>query len=300
MPCKKNFKFFLKLLGTAALFLGLHFFCEHETKGFRPYLILSNLPNDSRWEAPPLSMEEQQHVNLALDQRFTFLGSGGWCYAFLGEDQKTVLKFFRHSHLLPSSIIKDFSFEKLMLKSQTLPSNSNYSQEFNFNSCMLLLKQAKERSGLLYVHLNKTQGLHKPIVIIDNIGACHRIDLDKTEFVIQKKADLIIPHLEYLIGQNRIEEVKQKLDDMIVCLTTLFRSGLRDYDASFRQNFGFVDGHAIALDLSSFGFDASLQDPAGCKKEVITKTKRLRHWLKKHHPDLLAYYDERIQLCNLE
>ena len=70
---------------------------------------------------------------------------------------------------------------------------------------------------------------------------------------------------------------------------------MRDYDTSLRQNFGFVDGHAITLDLSSFGFDPSLRDPSNYKKEIIIKTKRLGHWLKKYHPDLFAYYDGKLK-----
>lgn len=295
MYCKKIFSFFLKFIGAAVVFSGLHFFCGQKTKGFRPYLILSDLPNDPRWETPPLSPQEQQDLAKILDQPFTYLGSGGWCYAFLGQDQKTVLKFYRHSHLLPSSILKDFSFEKLLLKSQTLSPNAQYFQEFTFKSCMLLLKEAKERSGLIYVHLNKTQNMHKPVVLVDNIGAQHLIDLDKTEFVVQKKADLLIPHLKTLIEQHRLEEAKRCLDDMLDCLTALYRSGMRDYDTSLRQNFGFVDGRAITLDLSSFGFDPSLQDPANYKKEINIKTKRLGHWLKKYHPDLFAYYDAKLK-----
>ena len=295
MDLKKLFGFFLKIIGAAALFSGLYFFCEGQTQGFRPYLILSNLPNDPRWEAPPLSVEEQTKIAALLDQPFTFLGSGGWCYAFLGQDQKTVLKFYRHTHLLPSSIFKDFSFDKLLLKSAPLPQNARYFQEFNFNSCMLLVKEAKDRSGLLYVHLNKTEKQHKPVILIDNIGVKHLIDLDKTEFVVQKKADLIIPHLEDLVRQQKTEEVKHCIDDIIDCLLTLYKSGARDYDTSLRQNFGFTEQGAITLDLSSFGFDESIKKPDIYKKEIVIKTKRLSHWLKKYHPDLFLYYDDRLK-----
>lgn len=287
-------KLFLKFLFAAALFIGLYFFCLKQTKGFRPYLILSNLPNDPRWETSPLSAQELQAINAKLDQPFTFLGCGGWCIAFLGQDQKTVLKFYRHSHLLLSSILRDFSFKKLLLKADPLPSGTTYFQEFNFKSCMLLLKEAKERSGLLYVHLNKTQGLHKPVILIDNIGVTHVIDLDKTEFVIQKRAELLLPYLEKLIKQNKTEEVKRSIDDLIDCLLTLYKRGARDYDTSLRNNFGFTEDGAVTLDLSSFGYDETIKKPTNYKKEIIIKTERLAHWLKKYHPDFFAYYDNRL------
>ena len=283
--------YFLALIGLS---VGLHIFCQKQTHGFRPYLILSNLPNDPRWEVPPLAPEEQKNIDQLLDQPFTFLGSGGWCFAFLGQDQKTVLKFYRHSHLLPTSIAKEFSFKKLFLESDPWPSNISYFQEFNFKSCMLLYAHAKERSGILYVHINKTQGKHKAVTLIDNIGIHHVIDLDKTEFIVQKKADLLFPHLHRLSKQQKTDEAKRSLDDFLNCLLTLCKNGIRDYDRSLRNNFGFTEDGAITLDLSSFGFDETIKNPGHYKKEMVNKTQRLSRFLRKYHPALYLHSEQRL------
>ena len=226
----KNLKKILSIpfyfLALAPLSVGLYSFCLKQTHGFRPYLILSNLPNETRWEVPPLHAEEQKNIDKLLDQSFTFLGSGGWCFAFLGQDQKTILKFYKHSHLLLPSILKKFSFKKLLLQSDPWPQHDPYFQEFNFKSCTLLYTQAKERSGILYVHLNKTQGKHKPVTLIDNIGIPHIIDLDKTEFVVQKRAHLLFQHLEDLSKQKKLDEAKQCIDDFLSCLLTLCKKGI--------------------------------------------------------------------------
>ncbi len=291
---KKKLRISLYLLALAALFTGLHSFCLRQTHGFRPYLIMSNLPNEARWEAPPLTAAEQKNIDQLLDQPFTFLGSGGWCFAFLGQDQKTVLKFYRHAHLLPSSIFKEFSFKKLLLQSDPWLPNHPYFQEFNFKSCMLLYTQAKKRSGILYVHLNKTQGKHKPVTLIDNIGIHHTIDLDKTEFVVQKRANLLFPHLQCLSKQKKTDEAKQCIDDFLNCLLTLCQKGIRDYDHSLRNNFGFTDEGAVTLDLSSFGPDETIKNPGNYKKEIVNKTQRLSRFLRKYHPDLYSHSEQRL------
>jgi hypothetical protein len=294
MNPKKLLTFFSKLFLGIALFSILYFFCQSQTKGFRPYLILSNLPNDPRWELPPLPQEEKEKIDHLLDQPFTFLGSGGWCIAFLGEDKKTVLKFYRHCHLLPSTIARKFSFEKLFFKSDPWPQGLGYFQEFNFKSCIRLYKEAKQRTGLLYIHLNKTENLHKPATLIDNIGVQHTIDLDKTEFVVQKRADLLLTHIHSLAKKKRAQEAKRCLDDMIDCLLTIYKSGTRDFDHSLRNNFGYTEDGAIALDLSSFGPDDSLKKPGEYRKEIIIKTRRLSRFLEKHHEDLYAYFENRL------
>jgi hypothetical protein len=292
MHLKKILYFSVKLLVLVGIFTGLHFFCLKKTAGFRPYLILSNLPNDPRWEAPPLSPQEQKKIDALLDQPFTFLGSGGWCFAFLGQDRKTVLKFYRHTHLRPSSIFKEFTFKKLLLQSDPLPQNAPYFQEFNFKSCMLLYTQAKERTGILYVHLNKTRDKHKPVTLIDKIGIRHMIDLDKTEFVVQKKGDLLLPHLHHLSEQKKLDEAKRCIDDFFNCLLTLCQRGIRDHDRSLRNNFGFTEEGAATLDLSSFGFDETLKNPGQYKKEIVDKTQRLSRFLRKYHPELYLYSEE--------
>jgi hypothetical protein len=294
MKPKKLLASLSKLFLGTALFSGLYFFCQSQTKGFRPYLILSNLPNDSRWELPPLSQEEREKIDHLLDQPFTFLGSGGWCIAFLGEDKKTVLKFYRHCHLLPSTIAREFSFEKLFFKSGSWPQGLGYFQEFNFKSCTRLYKEVRQRTGLLYIHLNKTEGLHKPVTLIDNIGVRHTIELDKTEFVVQKRADLLLQYIHSLAKKKRTEEAKRCLDDMIDCLLTIYKSGTRDFDHSLRNNFGYTEDGAISLDLSSFGPDDSLKKPGEYRKELIIKTRRLSRFLEKHHEDLYAYFENRL------
>ena len=275
----------IKSLLLVALFTSLYFFCESKTQGFRLYQILSNLPNDPRFEVPYQDVTE---VNKKLDQSFTFLGSGGWCYAFLGEDQTTVLKFYKHTHLKLPTLIKECCWSKLLFKSPLWPKEKSYPQELNFNSCILLLTQAKERTGLLYVHLNKTQGLHNEVTLIDPIGVKHTIDLDTTEFVVQTKAELILPHLNALMQKGEIKTAKVCIDEIIACLHEFNKQGIRDLDLSFRNNFGYINNKAIALDLSSFVLDPTPQ-------EIRTKTKRLEHFLKKYHPELHAYYQERIQ-----
>lgn len=276
------------------IFIGLYFFCLEKTRGFRLYAILSNLPSEARWEMPPLSEEEQQNINALLDQPFTFLGSGGWSYAFLGQDQKTVLKFFNHTHFRLSSIAKEFSFKKLLLLSEPYPENQSYFQEFNFNSCKLLYTSAKERTGLLYVHLNKTQGKHKSVTLIDNVGVRHTIDLDKTEFVVQKRAELLFPYLQRLCQEKKLDEAKKCLDDFYDCLLSLSKKGIRDNDRSLRNNFGFTDDRAITLDLSSFTFDEEIKSPGNYKKEIVNKTQRLSRFLRKYHPELYAHSEMRL------
>ena len=298
MLLKKILRLSFKLLLATAIFMGLQKFCYQQTRGFRPYWILSNLPNDPRWEVPPLSEKEQKEIDALLDQPFTFLGCGGWTFAFLGQDKKTVLKFYRHTHLRPQEMLKDFSLKKLFLQSDPWPPNTGYFQEFNFKSCSLLYSLVKERTGILYVHINKTQGKHKPVTLYDNIGIRHTIDLDKTEFVVQKKAELVFPHLEKLAKEKKFEEANHCVDEMFNCLLVLCKNGLRDCDRSMKNNFGYTEDGAVTLDLSSFIIDEELKNPGHYRKEIMYKTHKMAHILRKHYPSEISAHCEK-RLCEI-
>ena len=285
----------LKLIGVVGIITAFYFFAEFQTQGFRYYHLISNLPHDPRWEMPSLEPDQLGEINQRLDQPFTFLGSGGWCYAFLGQDQKTVIKFFKHSHLYPKNILKDFSFQKLLMKSPE--SNRYYFHPFNFTSCKLLYTHLQEQSGIYYLHLNKTTDIHPTITLYDNIGVRYTIDLNQTEFIVQEKAELIFSHIQKLTEQEDPTQAYQAVDAMVDCLLLMYQKGLRDTDNGLRNNFGFIGDQPVTIDLSSWVFDETIKQPSHYKKEVIIKTRRLSRWLEKYHPHLHEHLENR--LCNI-
>ncbi len=274
--------------------IGLYFFAESQTKGFRYYHLISNLPNEARWEVPRLSDDEMARINDLLEQPFTFLGSGGWCHAFLGQDQKTVIKFFRHSHLYPQSILRDFSFKKLLLKSPPDNHLPYYFHPFNFTSCTLMYTKLKEQSGIQYIHINKTEGVHPTATLYDNIGIRYTIDLNQTEFIVQERAELIFPHIQKLVNKKDIAGAKKAINDMLECILTIYKHGIRDADRALRNNFGYVGDRPVTIDLSSWVPDETMKVPGNYKKEIVIKTRTLSHWLNKYHPELYNHLENRL------
>jgi hypothetical protein len=208
----------------------------------------------------------------------------------LGEDQKTVLKFFRHTHLAPRALLTNFSLGKLFLKSPILPTGTPCFQEFNFKSYLLAHQTAPERTALLYLHLNQTEGKHGSVTLIDPSKVEHTISLDKTEFVVQERATLVLPYLTDLMENHKVEQAKEAIDDLLDCLLSFYKQDVKDLDLGLKNNFGFTTQGAIALDLSSFVTSDNL-DPS---KELAHKTQRLGRWLRKNHPVLYAHYLKKL------
>lgn len=275
---------------------GLCFYCERQTQGFRFYRLLSSIPDDPQWETERLGAEHR----LLLDQTFTFIGKGGFCCAFLGEDQKTVLKFYLHTHLKPLPILQDFSWQKLYLKSAPCPPIPYLT--IALKSSKLLFDHAKDRTGLIHLQLNKSDREFSSVTLIDPLGIRHTIDLNETEFILQQRAEPLVHYLARAIKEKNMDAAKAAIDNYLDCLLHLCKRGLKDLDNGFRNNYGILsDGNVISMDISSFAEDASLMRPSVFKKEIILKSHNLGRWLKHRHSGLLAHFDQRlIQLIENE
>ena len=97
-----------------------------------------------------------------------------------------------------------------------------------------------------------------------------------------------------------IPGAKQAIDDMLACILTIYKQGIRDADHALRNNFGFVGDRAVTIDLSSWIPDESMKVPGNYKKELVVKTRRLSRWLNKYHPELCNYLEERLSATSSE
>jgi hypothetical protein len=264
------FRFFVFLIA----FVFVERFCHKQTEGFRLSKIASNLPNRPDWATPPPPAEVQE----ALSQPYRFLGSGGQCYAFVSADGKSVIKFFKHHHMRPLPFgVQD------AVRSKRL--------EELFASVKIAHDRLKGETGVLFLHLNPTADFAKPLTLIDPIGIAHRIDLNQTTFVLQKRAELFFPKAKKLLKEGK----KEELQDLICALFTLIANRISkqvaDCDPILKRNMGFLEGKALQIDLGSFILDPSLQSPLAQKRVLFFETRKLRHLLKKQAPELLPFFD---------
>jgi len=89
-------------------------FCHKKTDGFSVARIHSTLPWNPAWETAPLPGEEQHELEQALSQKFHYLGCGGQCFAFSSEDERYVIKFFKHRIRNPYSLLLHLPLPKVL------------------------------------------------------------------------------------------------------------------------------------------------------------------------------------------
>lgn len=273
-------KAFLLLLITS-VFLMLPVFMKRLTEGFRISKMAIDLSYHAEWEIS----EADSSLESILNQPFTFFGKGAQCYVFLSADKKTVLKLFRYDQ--PMNPLRSFIRKKILRKKERCKALSNAVRMMN--AAKLAFEEAREETGLLYVHLNPTEGKLPILQCRDPLGRKRSIPLDSYRFVLQKKAEPFRETLQKAIQSGNPTEVKDKIDSFLQLLHQRTAKGISNSDPNLSRNFGFLDGRAVEFDFGNYS-----RRPSFCPdREIEGYTNRLRRWLKKNSPEWVSYLDDK-------
>jgi len=287
-------KFTLKILLFLVLFISLERFCHKKTHGFRLHKIFSDHISSPRWDVGA-TCHDTAEIEKLLRQPYTFLASGGESYVFISDDRKTVLKFFKNHHMRERSWL-DMIPTPTFLHPFTsyLRSSRKRKRDQFFTSCKIAYEQFASKTGLIHLQLNRASHWNTKITIYDPIGIAHKIDPNILPFALQKGATLAYPTLTSLMEIEEVDAAKLRLGSLVDLIAYRYEKGISNHDPR-KRNFGFIGADAIELDLGSFSIDPKLQSSIERRRAFLLETRKLSHWVKKYHPELSEFLDEKIQ-----
>jgi hypothetical protein len=294
---KKNFQraclFFL--LGILLYFLSDWY--RKATDGFSIARITSQFPEGIIWKDSTLTTANIPHLGTdALDQPYRYLGSGGQCFAFVSQDNRYVIKFFKTRFVKFGSL----TFQTLPFFPEAARKRKIEKALFklrrDFTSYIIASDDLKEETGVLYIHLNKTTDLNKKLRITDKLGIKRTLELDRFEFAIQGRAELAYPYIDSLIQKKELDKAKAALCSLIDISLARCKKGIYDEDAKIERNFGFLDDKPIFIDIGRFVKDPSREDRTVYRKDLRNIVYQLRLWIQSNHPDLVLYFNEALKV----
>jgi hypothetical protein len=281
MLSTKKLKLICKILIFLGSFIAVERLCHVHTRGFSLPNIYSYEPDSSHSE--PISFDAE-----ILSQPFTLFASGLECYAFLSEDQKFVLKVFKFHHVREARLfykLFPFSyFAKLLREKEDRIAHS-------FESNKLAYQELKEETGLVCIHLEKTERCYPQVTLIDSCGIRHQVNLDEVHFILQKKADLLVPALK---KQNE-DQARRSISSLLNLILTRCQKGIGDRDPTLYNNYGFIGDEAVIIDTGSFSYQPLLKNPKTSKRTLFYETLPLRCMLAKHFPFLLPHFESEFE-----
>jgi hypothetical protein len=206
------------------------------TEGFSTDKISSSLPVNPAWTIP-VPDDRLQEI---FSSRFKFLGEGAQAFAFQSADGRYVLKFFKMRRFTPSLL--DYLCPHVVRRRLK-------NLRWVFNGYKTAYDHFRKDTGLIYIHLAKTDYLHQTATVIDGKGKEHAIDLDKTEFVLQEKAELLFERLAKLHKQGDRQGMQKSIAAVLELVKRRIDKGYADRDKGVSNNYGFVGDRAIQLDI---------------------------------------------------
>jgi hypothetical protein len=207
-------------------------------EGFSEDKIASTLPVYPQWTIPAAA--ESAQIKEILGSRFKFLGEGAQAFAFESQDGKYVLKFFKMRRFSPSTA--DYLCPHVVRRRLK-------NLRWVFNGYKIAYDHFRQDTGLVFIHLAKTDYLKQNACIVDDKGQEHQIDLDKTEFVLQEKAELLFDRLAKLQKAGDQQGMQKSIAAVLELVKRRIDKGYADRDRGVSNNYGFVGDRAIQLDI---------------------------------------------------
>ncbi len=223
-----------------------------------------------------------EEATQALSQPYHYLGKGKQAFAFESKDGKWVVKFFNHKYFkLP--------FWAVLLPEEKIKREKR--RQFYELSYGIAAKSFHEETGIVYLHQGKSPSTLPQLLAADNLGRTHRIDLNNTPFVLQRKAYPFYPALKAMTP----EELDARIDQFLFLIATRIDRKIGDIDHNVEDNFGVLDGKVVHFDPGRLYYDEALWEKEKLQHEWWSATHQFRKWLMKNAPDRITTFDERIE-----
>lgn len=277
---------------VACMLLGIFLYAAGRlyfelTGGFTVGNITTDITKEPDWE---ISQPNDPLIKQLLNQPYYYLGKGCQSYVFKSEDGRYVLKFLKFQRFRPQSYLNFFSFipavEKIREKKEI-----SKREKLNdlLKSWKIAYEDLKDETGLVYLHLNRSDTFQSPLIFYDKMGLKHELDLNQMMFLVQDTAEMLTKKIKQEMSQGNKQEAKNILQRLIHMLVSEYQRGLGDNDHALMQNTGVRNGVPLHIDVGQFSKENRFKDPDVYHLELFSKTYKFRIWLSKHYPELEIY-----------
>ncbi len=261
---------------------------------FNPSTIISHFANSPEWDVK-ISPHHDRFFYVVTQQQLNWLGRGAQAYAFETGDGKFVVKFFQIGRIKEDDVEKGFIGELFSKESKEKRKQRLEHRREIFSSSKMCYEELPEETGIIYVHLNRTEDKIKGIKLVDRYGQSHRIRGDDACFVVQKKAKYLIQTISAHMDNGEFEAACARIDQIINLLYSVARKGFTDGDDALirNNNIGFAEDKAIYIDTGHITRAPNINVRERMKYEFDVRLKPLENWLNVMYPKLAQYYSQK-------
>ncbi len=237
---------------------------------------------------PHNSEDEIKQAKKILDQPFSYLGKGRQSFVFESKDGKYILKFIKCQRINVSNFYTDIPLPHFLDKKRK---GKLYERTDRVKRLLTSWSLAKdpldEQTGILLLHIEPRIELLQTVTLIDKLGFSHTLSIDSVPFILQEKAQQVMPVLKGLLKQNKDKELNTRFTQLIDLFIQRASLGIINPDSSLLKhgNIGFLKDRAIYIDLGTFKRSKKSASRDYLAKD-LKKLLPIVKWLKKHDKQL--------------
>lgn len=290
---QKYFQMSVKGIVIVSLALCLARFAQKKTDGFTLLAISSKRAHDPRWETRALTELEKNQLEEALSQPYHYFGCGGQSFVFFSDNGQYVIKFFKQRLFRPPTWLNRCPLPKILHRYREKRNWKRQDKlQRDFTSYKIAFEELQEETGVVYVHLNQTSHLLKILSIQDKIGMMHQIPLDHTDFILQKRGELVYERIHNLMQAGKIDEAKKAIFKVLNLVVSRCKKGYHDRDPNVRTNCGFIGEQAIKIDVGRLMRQETIKNPEIYRRELLRISTPFEKWVETTYPELLPAFHE--------
>jgi hypothetical protein len=265
--------------------LVIHFSCViffHFGDDFNPRHFEHGFKKEYATEVPGLDYSQLDPI---LTQPFKQLGRGRQMTALISADGNYVLKLFNPRVPKRGKWYLDWkhwkkTYSLKWIKQEWFQTDERLEKIFARHKIAFSL--LRDETGLLFLHLTPSDKISHFVHVTDKRGKTHILNLNKTPFVLQKKAILAADYLNTLVQENKITEAKEAIARIEKLFARRIEVGITDPNQTMHNNYGFIDGRPIQIDVGRISFNS---EPANDEQDRILNN--FHTWLKQLYPSIL-------------
>lgn len=248
--------------------------------------------------------EERLEADRILDQPFKYLAKGRQSFIFESLDGKYVLKFIKCQRINVSHLYETFPLPSYLDQKRkgNLEERSDRLRRM-FTSMSLAKAPLKDLTAVLYVHIQPESEPHKhegqkTVELLDRLGFSHKVAIYTVPFILQQKAQKVMPTLKKLLAKKDMPALTKRLDQLIALFVERASRGIIDPDKGLltRNNIGFLEDRAVYIDLGTFKRSKKSASAAYLAKD-FKKLAPIVKWLKRHDKNLADNFSHKIELA---
>ena len=260
--------------------------------GFKLHKIIYRAPYHLEWENHPFSLLTPKILSI-LDQECTYLGKGRQAYVFETKDQNYVIKCLRYHKYQKPLWVSLFSYLSILTpRVENFLFHSNERFDRAIKSYLLAANQLRDKTNLLYLHLNQTAFFDKKLFFRAKSGQELPIDLDKTAFIIQEKGT---PLDEVMISvRNDKKEVHRLISQLLENVFQRTRRGIMNRDPMIVRNSGLKNNELFEMDIGSF-YHVKNVSGEEIQAELDRSNELFRAFILQNIPEYLSFFESEIK-----